>query len=157
MNDERKTEKQLMGELDRIVNEAARLLGTSTSHIRLLEGDSLVVRIATGANAEYLMKSGAPSVVGEGTSLTGHVMATKKPLSGEAAAQMLPPEVLQRFSERGRDPASVVVVPLVANGQSIGTLMVEAETIGRRFTDDEVSLLAAFADQAALALEKTGY
>ena len=38
-------------------------------------------------------------------------------------------------------------VPLLANGQSLGVLSV-IDTRLRRFTEDEVSLLAAFADQA---------
>jgi signal transduction histidine kinase len=58
------------------------------------------------------------------------------------------------MAEQGRDPEAVVIVPLLANGQSIGTLMCSDETHGRRFTEDEVSLLSAFADQASLALEK---
>ena len=43
--------------------------------------------------------------------------------------------------------------PLLANGQSIGVLNV-MDTVKRPFTSDDVSLLMAFADQAALALEK---
>ena len=140
--------------LDLIVNEAVRLLGTSFGNLRLLEGDKLVFRVVTGPNAELMMKSGAETVVEEGTSLSGHVMATKKPLSGKAAAQLLLPKALQTMADQGHDPAAVAVVPLLANERSIGTLMVQDETFGRRFTDDEVSLLAAFADQASLALEK---
>jgi len=93
--------------LNLIVNEAVRLLGTSFGNIRLLEGDTLVFRVVTGPNAESMMKSGVRTVVEEGTSLSGHVMATKKPLSGEAAAQMLLPKALQEISKQGRDPASV--------------------------------------------------
>ena len=104
MDDQRKTKKQLLEELQRererstalqdvskkvaaahdidevlnlIVNEAVRLLGTSFANIRLLEGDTLVFRVVTGPNAELLIKSGAQTVVEEGTSLSGHVMATK--------------------------------------------------------------------------------
>ena len=140
--------------LDLIVNESARLLGTSFCNIRLLEGRALVVRVATGPAAGRLIEAGATLKVEEGTSLAGHVMATKKPLHGKAAAQMLVPRAIQFMAEQGRDPEAVVIVPLLANGQSIGTLMCSDETHGRRFTDNEVSLLSAFADQASLALEK---
>jgi signal transduction histidine kinase len=82
-------------------------------------------------------------------------MATKEPLFGEEAARMLLPESRKSLEERGVDPAAAAVVPLLANGRSIGTLRVlDAGKFGRRFTQDEVSLLMAFADQAALALEK---
>ena len=113
-----------------------------------------MVRVATGPAAGRLMEAGATLKVEEGTSLAGHVMATKKPLHGKAAAQMLVPRAIQFMAEQGRDPEAVVIVPLLANGQSIGTLMCSDETHGRRFTDNEVSLLSAFADQASLALEK---
>ncbi|PKB72203.1 MAG: hypothetical protein BZY87_01525 [SAR202 cluster bacterium Io17-Chloro-G6] len=140
--------------LELIVNETVRLLGASSSHIRLLEGDTLVLRVATGATETYM--AGAPPFlkVEEGTSLAGHVMATKKPLSGNGAAQTLLPSARRAMAERGRDPESIAAVPLLANGQSIGTLILSDETPGRRFTDDEVSLIVAFADQASLAIEK---
>jgi len=108
MIDERKTKKQLLEELERerersnalqevskrvaaahdtdevldmIVNEAARLVGASSCHIRLLEGETLVLRVATGTTKGDI--AGGALKVEEGTSLSGHVMATKKPLSGE--------------------------------------------------------------------------
>ncbi|MCI0901400.1 MAG: GAF domain-containing protein, partial [Chloroflexi bacterium] len=185
MNDQRKTKKQLLEDLQRererseqaeerslvlqevskrvaaahdtddvlylIVNEAVRLLGTSIATIHLLEGNTLVVRVST--EFAIITPEFAPVVeVGEGKYLTGHVMATQKPLSGEEAAKLLHPQVLRAFEEQSRDPAAIATVPLLANDQSIGTLFVADLTQGRRFTEDEVSLLSAFADQAALAL-----
>ena len=50
----------------------------------------------------------------------------------------------------------MAVVPLLANDNSIGVLVV-MDTRIRRFTDDEVSVLTAFADQASLTLEKRGF
>ncbi|MCI0810630.1 MAG: GAF domain-containing protein, partial [Chloroflexi bacterium] len=179
MNDQRKTKKQLLEDLeqgrerslalqevskkvaavhetdevlDLIVNEAARLLGTSASFIYLLEGDVLVLRAAT----EGFGRMVPPTLkVEERASVVGHVMATKKPLFGEEAARMLTPETLRLVAESGGDPAAMACIPLLANDQSIGTLgVLESGTHGRRFTEDEVSLLEAFADQAALALEK---
>ena len=48
---------------------------------------------------------------------------------------------------------SVLSVPLLANDRSIGTLNVLNDQV-YRFTEDEISLLMAFASQAALALDK---
>ena len=80
-------------------------------------------------------------------------MATKKPLLMEDAAT----EGFSSPEERRRNQEykihGSVIVPLLANDRSIGVLMV-ADTHKRRFTEDEVSLLTAFADQASLALEK---
>ena len=116
MNDQRKTKKQLLEELERerdrslalqevskrvaavhdidevldlIVNEAVRTLDTEASFIYLLKGDVLVLRAATegfGGNVPPILK------VREGASVVGHVMATMKPLFGEEAARMLTPE-----------------------------------------------------------------
>ena len=135
-------------------NEAIRLLGASSSHIRLLEADTLVLRVATGPAAGYMAQARPTLKVEEGTSLAGHVMATKKPLYGNAAAQVLTPESRRIMEEHGRDPETVAAVPLLANDQAIGILMVSDEAQGRRFTEDEISLLTAFVDQASLALEK---
>jgi len=191
MNDERKTKKQLLEDLERerellkqererslalsevskrvaaahdtdevldlIVNEAAPLLSASGAFIRLLDGDLLVNSAATESHERFSAAVPAITVnVGEGASLVGHVMATKKPLSGEDAARMLLPEVRQVIEDQGRDPAAVATVPLLANDESIGVLTVSDTdtTTNRRFTEDEVSLLTAFADQAWLALEK---
>ncbi len=47
----------------------------------------------------------------------------------------------------GLDLAAAGSVPLLANGKSIGTLtVVETQNHGRRFTEDEIALLMAFAD-----------
>ena len=48
----------------------------------------------------------------------------------------------------------MATVPLQANDQSIGVLFVGDATHGRRFTEEEVTLLTAFADQASLVLGK---
>ena len=141
--------------LNLIVNEANRLLRASSCHIRLLEGDTLVLRAATSTAKDYLAGAPPSLKVEEGTSLEGHVMATKKPLSGNAAARVLHPNAIRAMAERGRDLAAVASVPLLANDKSIGALMVEDEAPGRRFSEDEVSLLTAFAGQAALALDKS--
>ncbi|MCH7736826.1 MAG: GAF domain-containing protein [Chloroflexi bacterium] len=183
MNDQRKTKKQLLEELDRtrersialqevsskvaaahdtdelldlIVNEAARLLGTSAAWIRLLEGEVLVASAATESGKDFLAESAKvnPAIkVGEHASISGHVMATKKPMVTEDAAneEMLSPA--QRVIDQKHDFHASAVVPLLANDRSIGVLTVMDNRI-RRFTDDEVSLLMAFAGQASLALEK---
>ncbi len=133
--------------LDLIVNEASRLVGSPFVILRLLQGDVLVPRAATESAAGVI----AYYKVEEGTSASGHVMATKKPLLGQAATLMAPPERLRELQEQGF--YATASFPLFADGRSIGTLSV-ADRRERILTDDEVSLLAAFADQASLALEK---
>ena len=141
--------------LDLIVNEAARLAGAPTVIIRLLDGDVLVIRAATEGLSRFSEAVNRPSKVEEGANLAGHVMATKKPLFGEEVVPLHLPEILRAIEKEGGDPAAGGVVPLLANDQSINTLAVaDTSHQSRRFTEDEIPLLTAFADQASLALEK---
>jgi len=140
--------------LDLIVNEAARLVGAPAAFLRILEGDVLVAGPATKSVAAFLADSAAdqPSL-GEGVSAMGHVLATKKPMVVEdlANAEFVVPAQIIIAQKHGFQGAAFL--PLLANDRSIGVLAVfEYKT--RRFTEGEVALLSAFADQASLALEK---
>lgn len=104
MNEQRKTKKQLLDDLQRerersialqevsdkmaaahntneelnlIANKAARLLLTDAAYIRLLEGENLVIRASTDSIAGYLVDTSAV-MPEERTIDAGHVMVTKK-------------------------------------------------------------------------------
>ncbi|MCI0898677.1 MAG: GAF domain-containing protein, partial [Chloroflexi bacterium] len=142
--------------LELIVNEAARLVGASAGYMRLLEGGVLVPSAATESAAGYLAKTAKlqPAVpVGEGGGAVGHVMHTKKPLVTEDGTECELTSSQGRLLAKEHGFYGRALVPLLANDRSIGVLTVFDNNI-RRFTEDEVSLLTAFADQAALALEK---
>jgi GAF domain-containing protein len=183
MNDQRKTKKQLLEELEHererssalsevskrvaaahdtdrilelIVNEAARLVGGTAAWLRFLDGNALVTGATIMSGAAYIAEHSRirPTVpVGEGASTIGHVMATKKPLVVEDMAEelLVPLEVRELLAKHNFHGAASV--PLLADDRSIGVLTVSDRRV-RRFTEDEVALLTAFADQAALALEK---
>ncbi|MCH8800272.1 MAG: GAF domain-containing sensor histidine kinase [Chloroflexi bacterium] len=175
MNDQRKTKNQLLEELERererslalqevskkvagahntdevldlIVKESARLVGAPTAYMRMLEGDLLVSRAETGMPESV---GAIPLAVGEG--VMGHVMATKKPYIVENAAEDKVAHQETMAAHLGLGIVSACAIPLLANDLSIGVLAV-LDTRKRRFTEDEISLLMAFADHAALALEK---
>ena len=142
--------------LDLIVNESARLLGANAAYMRLLEGDGLVASAATESAIEFLAELAVArptNKVEEGESLTGHVMATKEPLviddgANQDVVSQDTSHIRQKYEMHG-----TAAVPLISNENPIGVLVV-VDTRVRRFTEDEVSLLTAFADQAALALDK---
>lgn len=141
--------------LDLIVNEAIRLLDAAVAAIRLLEGDYLVqsARTESGEGFHAALGEHQPVItVGQAENTAGIVMATKQPVVTEDHQQTtISPksrDLLIKYGLKGR-----VIVPLVAGDRSIGVLIVH-DTRARLFTDDEVSLLTAFADQASLALEK---
>ena len=186
MNDQRKTKKQLLGDLQRererselaegrslvlqevskrvaaahdtgevldlIVNEATRLVGAHGAYIRMLEGDLLVPAATTESATAYsdrMIKD--LQGIGVGIGATGRAMASKKPVVREDIFSLRTPEVERSNAESGLH--GVAAIPLVANDRSIGVLAV-IDTRERLISDDEVSLLSAFADQAAFALEK---
>ena len=134
--------------LELIVNEASRLVGAPYIIVRLMEGGPLVPRAATGPAAAYAAETIQNLQVVEGTSASGHAMATKEPVYGE---DVIPPQTRQHLRNHGF--YGTAAFPLLANNQPIGTLSV-ADYHVRTLTDDEASLLMAFADLASLALEK---
>jgi len=139
--------------LDLIVNESARLLSLPIAYIRLAAGKDLVASAATTTAVDLLADLDSSTVIEEGANPAGHVMATRKAFVVEeiSQAEFLTPEqrsIMEKHGLRGG-----AIVPLVANDQSLGVLAL-ADTRPRRLTEDEVSLLTAFADQASLALDK---
>jgi len=61
-----------------------------------------------------------------------------------------PPDHQARMKRAGF--GAVLAVPLVVQGRVIGALSL-GDTVGRQFTDEEVQVVEAFADRAAIALE----
>ena len=142
--------------LDLVVNESARLLNATTGYLRLLEGDLLVPSAATESAAAFLTKMdefSPANPVGKEGGAAGYVLATKKPLVSMdiEEGQFTRTGGFLAAKEMGLE--EFVAVPLIANEKAIGVLLV-LDSQARRFTEDEVTLLSAFADQAALALEK---
>ena len=116
----------------------------------------MVRRAATESAANYLTGQNAvrPAIqVGEWMSPTSHVMATKEPMviMDIVEGELVDPE--SRLMAQNQGFHGAALVPLLADDRSLGVLAVLDKNI-RSFSDDEVSLLSAFADQAALALEK---
>ena len=143
--------------LDRIVNEAARLVGTQVGIIGLLREGFLVFGAATEAAADYFSAVVAETpniqISSEGSGVMSRALATKLPfitedLSEEQDVSPAVQRIQKRFGYHGN-----ATIPLLANDRAIGALSI-FDTRVRRFTEDGVSLLTAFADQAALALEK---
>ena len=81
MNDQRKTKKQLLEDLQRERERSIPLQEVSNkiaaAYIRLLEGENLVLRASTDSIAGYLVDTSAV-MPEEQTIDAGHVMATKK-------------------------------------------------------------------------------
>jgi PAS domain S-box-containing protein len=127
--------------LDSICERAARLLNAPTSRIYLCEPDAQRVRVVAAYNTPGDFR-GIALNYGEGAA--GRVVVTGKPLcipnyqtwEGRAGVYA------------ARDFFSVLTVPMFWQGQVIGALAVD-DGAERAFTDNDVQLLAIFAEQAA--------
>jgi signal transduction histidine kinase/ActR/RegA family two-component response regulator len=131
-----------------IVAEATRLLHVEAAALRLLEGDELVLKACSEA-ATFVSRPRLKM----GESLTGVVVTNGTPVAVEdlAADQRYDRDHRRGAQEQGFH--GFLGVPLRTGGHVIGALNVYTKQ-RRRFTADEVSLLAAFADHASLMLDR---
>ena len=83
---------------------------------------------------------------------SGQVMGTQQVLLIEDLSRQEPPLWTPEWLA-GEGFRAAAIVPLVAAGQSIGTLVIDSRQ-PRRFNEGEVRLLRLMANQAALAIEK---
>jgi signal transduction histidine kinase/CheY-like chemotaxis protein/transcriptional regulator with GAF, ATPase, and Fis domain len=152
--------RTLAGTLDpaemgrQIVSTACRLLGASASalfEIQTASGE--LVRLA--AEGEWARVFGPGLVVPIGTGMTGLAVRLRAPVV--TPDTLVDPRVtypselrdrLERVPER-----AILAVPLVVQDRVIGAFAV-GDRVGREFGPDEIALARAFADQAAVALEK---
>jgi PAS domain S-box-containing protein len=133
-----------------IVNEAARLVSAEAAGLRLLEGDDLVVGARTVSAATVMARPRLK--VGE--SLSGEVVATGEPVVVEDLATDTRYDPAHKRAALDQGFLGFIGVPLHAHGRVIGSLNVFTRG-ARHFRPDEIALLAALADQASLAIEKS--
>ena len=135
----------------RVADSVLGLLGAHSSAIRLLRPDGRLSAIALGGRAREYGATG--DVVPAGIGLVGRAFVEGRPMwTGDFRTD-------DRFADnpeiRKRNTAVGIVaglaVPLRVAGEVIGVLSVGSPT-PRIFTEGEVALLQAFADQAAIAL-----
>jgi PAS domain S-box-containing protein len=127
-----------------VTAEAPELLGADAAAIRLVEGEELVLRAASGVGAEDAAGTRSPAALG---------------LAGEVAQFRTPIRVSDVEGRRAADPdpflrahRSYLGVPLTgAEGGLLGVLSVYARGI-REWREDEVEALVALAGNASTAL-----
>jgi GAF domain-containing protein/CheY-like chemotaxis protein len=137
---------------DRIAESVLTLFNAQSSILRVLRPDgTLEARALAGRVAEVLTPG---HVLPPGTSTSGRAVergvAVMTSDVATDAALTLTDEL--RASMLGVGDAAQLSVPLRTKGQTIGALSV-SDRAGRLWSDGDVRLLQAFADQAALALE----
>ena len=138
----------------RIVESVGGLFEVSSAGLRLREADGSLVLVATSSTHGPYMPVGhrAPPDFGIYRLVIDSGQALRVPDLLDSPGITLGEDVLRRV-RRSRE-RSLLAVPLRVQDRITGVLSIAA-TVGRTFSDDEVTLLQAFADQAALALENS--
>ncbi|HMC26999.1 MAG TPA: GAF domain-containing protein [Verrucomicrobiae bacterium] len=132
-----------------ITREAAHLINAQMCSLLLLDESRqwLELKASHGAGAEYIRK---PRLSVE-ESLLGVVVRRKKPLQVENVQTSSRYQHVEIARREGL--ISLLSVPLVFSGQTIGTLNVYTNA-PHSFSNEEVRILLAFAELSAIALEK---
>jgi signal transduction histidine kinase len=125
--------------LEIVCTEARQLTEATGSAILLLEGEWLRVTFSTGNPLPALERISVTD------SLAGLSMEQGKPFLANG-----PSNQIQAY-HRNPDLRSLLVIPLIAEGTSIGVIDVINKPGG--FTEDDIRIMGLFADQAAIAIE----
>jgi transcriptional regulator with GAF, ATPase, and Fis domain len=134
--------------LDLILDTAIDLVRAERGFLLLREGESVVVKAARHFDREALSKQESELSL----SLAKGVMERGEPLIIADAQKD------QRSSELTSVQAigirSVICIPLPAAGSVIGVLYFDSRLTAGTFKEEDLALLAAFADQAGIVIEK---
>jgi hypothetical protein len=144
-----------LGELDEvlqsIVQHAHDLMGTDFTYLSLVgENGKLMLRASEGTISAAFLAACIPADVGLG----GKVLASRRPywVRNYAAATVIEHDVGFDRLVGTEKLVALLGVPLVIRSRAVGALFA-ADRTERSFQADEIALLTAFADHAAVALD----
>lgn len=144
-----------LGELDEvlqsIVHHAHDLIGTDFTYLSLVGADGrLSARASEGTISAAFLTAGIPAGMGLG----GKVLASRSPhwVSNYATTTLFDHDPDFDVLAATESLVALLGVPLVIRGEAVGALFA-ADRSARSFHADEIALLSAFADHAAVALD----
>ncbi|MGW4058258.1 helix-turn-helix domain-containing protein [Amycolatopsis sp. NPDC004747] len=144
-----------LGELDEvlqsIVHHAHDLIGTDFTYLSLVGADGrLSARASEGTISAEFLAATIPATVGLG----GKVLASKSPhwVRDYATSTLIQHDPNFDRLVVTEDLVALLGVPLVIRGEAVGALFA-ADRSARSFQAEEIALLNAFADHAAVALD----
>jgi diguanylate cyclase (GGDEF)-like protein len=137
-----------------ILNQAIKTMNAQKGSLMLYdkETERLEVRVVRGLpdrNTEKAINSGEKScttfAVGEG--IAGKVYATKKPIIVNST------QTDKRYTQSERSNVeSIICLPLIASEEAIGVINITNKIGREEFTTDDLDLLTALGNQAAVAI-----
>jgi PAS domain S-box-containing protein len=138
---------------DRIVESVRTLLGVANAALFRLRPETEDLE-ALSLRGDHGVVEGSRLIYPLGQGAIGLAARSRRPVvtSDLLADPRIPqpPDHQARMKRAGF--GAVVAVPLVVQDRVIGALSL-GDTVGRQFTDEEVQVVEAFADRAAIALE----
>src|SRR5262245_45849848 len=144
-----------LGEIDAvlqsIVHHAHDLMGTDFTYLSLVGDDGrLSARASEGTISAAFLAACIPATVGLG----GKVLASRRPywVRNYAAATVIDHDPGFDRLVGTEKLVALLGVPLLIRGEAVGALFA-ADRTERSFQADEIALLIAFADHAAVALD----
>jgi putative nucleotidyltransferase with HDIG domain len=136
--------------IERIFKEVNKALQAEGQSIWLLDSDGqrVTCRFATGLGAHNVINLTVPV----DKSIVGNTILTQQPLLIEDAQQ--DPRLNRRADAKtGLITRTLMSVPMVREGKSIGALQAINKRGGALFNEDDLSLFTSIASSAALAVE----
>lgn len=137
---------------DRIVRSVLPIFGVDAAGLRLMRPDGKLEAIAWAGSAMGFFQPG--HVLERGDGLVARAVAEGRAVFTrdvfEDQTLTLTEDLRTRLVESGT--RALLAAPLRAKGELFGVLAVASRAV-HDFTDDDASLLQAFADQAALAMQ----
>ncbi|OFZ90825.1 MAG: hypothetical protein A2W21_12480 [Betaproteobacteria bacterium RBG_16_66_20] len=136
---------------DTIAERAAVLCGARFCTLSRFDGEAIHMAAIHGATPEgaEAIRAAYPMKPGSGT-LAARVIRDRKPL--HIADVQADPDYDSKDAAAAVGFRSVLGVPMMRDGHLAGAIVIAREQAGL-FPEDQVNLLATFADQAAIAIE----
>ena len=134
--------------LNYVIDEAIKLVGAERGYIVLVKPDgTLEIRVKRGQGGEEL--AGDEDFISR--SVFNEVVKSGKPLVLRDAVN--DPHFQSAQSVVSLQLRSIMCVPFISKGETIGALYVENRSIRNRFKEDDLPPLILFANQASVAIE----
>jgi class 3 adenylate cyclase len=134
--------------LDVVAETAGRLAGAKTSFLWLTDGDLFRIRAAYGGTEDELAYERAHPHRAEPTTLTGRVVQRMDPVR---IPDVLADPLYEWGAQRIAGYRALLGIPIIAEGRLVGVIGMSWDE-PQTFPDDQVRLMTAFADQAAIAI-----
>jgi len=136
---------QLDRVLDEVVRHVARILRADGCTLRLVEGDTLVLKASEGLNRANLARR-----IRVGQEFVGLVAQERKPRAMVASQQGLGPEFPRAAMNQGM--RTILCVPIDHRDRTVGVISVLHRAVVQH-APNEINLLSALASHAGVAIE----